>query len=208
MSIKIVGLVGFIGSGKGTVASYLVQNHNFTNVSFAGHLKDAVANVFGWPRNLLEGDNEESRKWREQQDRWWAKRLDIPHLTPRWVLQNWGTEVLRQHFHDDIWIASLENKLLKAQSGNFVISDVRFPNEMRTIQNLNGSIWRVQRGELPVWATKNYENFAALEQHMKRYYPMVHSSEWNWILNKFNTIIYNNGSLKDLHKKIETCLMK
>ena len=70
MQQKIIGLVGLIGSGKGTVADYLVAKHQFRNISFANHLKDAVAAVFGWPRNLLEGDTEYSRKWRDEIDEW------------------------------------------------------------------------------------------------------------------------------------------
>lgn len=61
----IVGICGLIGSGKGTVADMLVGEFGFTKISFADSLKDAVAAVFGWPRNLLEGDTDESRSWRE-----------------------------------------------------------------------------------------------------------------------------------------------
>ena len=97
----IIGLVGLIGSGKDTVADYLVNVHGFRRESFAGTLKDAVAAVFGWDRTLLEGRTRASREWREQVDTWWAARLNMPDLTPRWVLQYWGTEVMRRGFHDD-----------------------------------------------------------------------------------------------------------
>ena len=110
----IIGVTGFIGSGKDTVANYLTTFHGFKKLSFAGSLKDAVSNVFGWDRELLEGTTKSSREWREQVDPWWANRLDIPHLTPRWVLQNWGTEVCRNGFHNDIWVASVQNKLRQA----------------------------------------------------------------------------------------------
>lgn len=91
----ILAICGFIGSGKDTVADYLVEQHGFQQVSFAQSLKDSVSAVFGWNRDLLEGRSPESRKWREQVDEWWAERLGMPHLTPRWVLQYWGTEVAR-----------------------------------------------------------------------------------------------------------------
>lgn len=124
----IIGITGFIGSGKDTAADYLCTFHGFKRVSFAGTLKDAVAAVFGWDRDLLEGSTKMSREWREQVDEWWANRLDIPHLTPRWVLQQWGTEVCRNGFHNDIWVASVENKLRMTQD-NIVITDCRFANE-------------------------------------------------------------------------------
>ena len=125
----IIGVCGFIGSGKDTVADYLVNFHEFRRESFASTLKDAVASVFGWDRTMLEGRTAQAREWREQVDPWWAARLDMPTLTPRWVLQYWGTEVCRKSFHDDIWIASLENKLRNSQD-HVVISDCRFPNEI------------------------------------------------------------------------------
>ena len=129
----IIGICGFIGSGKDTAANYLVAQHGFRRDSFAGALKDAVAQVFGWDRELLEGLTPEARVWREQVDPWWAKRLKMPNLTPRWVLQYWGTEVCRYGFHDDIWIAALENRL-RHRAGHTVISDVRFSNEIKSIR--------------------------------------------------------------------------
>jgi len=44
------------------------------------------------------------------------------------VLQYWGTDVLRNHFHDDIWIASLENKLRKTEDD--VVVDGRSTKEL------------------------------------------------------------------------------
>jgi len=49
----IIGVCGLIGSGKGTVADILQNNHNFIKVSFADSLKDCVSVVFGWDRALL-----------------------------------------------------------------------------------------------------------------------------------------------------------
>ena len=106
----IIGLSGTIGCGKDTVADYLVNIHRFKREAFANSLKEAMSVIFGWEWALLEGRSKESRIWREQIDTWWAKRLNMPELTPRWVLQYVGTEVIRQNFADDMWIASLENR--------------------------------------------------------------------------------------------------
>jgi len=146
----IIGICGLIGSGKDTIADYLQNIHQFRRESFAHALKDAVAQVFGWDRDLLEGRTKESRAWREQVDPWWAQRLKMPHLTPRHVLQVWGTEVARRSFHDDIWIAALENKLRKT-TDDVVISDCRFPNEIKSIRRAGGIVIRVVRGPEPEW---------------------------------------------------------
>ena len=188
----IVGICGLIGSGKDTIADYLVNLHQFRRESFARSLKDAVAAVFGWDRDMLEGRTKQSREWREQVDFWWSNRLGIK-ITPRWVLQNWGTEVCRQGFHDDIWIASLENKLRNSQD-NVVISDCRFPNEINAIKKSNGIIVWVQRGELPDWydiaLDANQGSVKALNYIQEL---GIHPSEWKWIGTEFDIIIDNNS---------------
>jgi len=197
MNNKLIGICGWAGSGKDTAANFLIKNHGYKRASFATSLKDAVSSIFHWPRNLLEGDTKESREWREQIDTWWAKRLDIPNLTPRWVLQNFGTEVMRKSFNDDIWIASLEYELLGNQS-NYIISDVRFPNEVKLIQKLGGKLIHILRGQSPEWYSNWYDDFEDLNRHMSIYYPKVHASEYSWILTKFDRTIRNDGSLEDL----------
>ena len=197
----ILGICGFIGSGKDTVADYLVNFHEFRRESFASTLKDAVAAVFGWDRTLLEGRTKEAREWREQVDPWWAERLAMPTLTPRWVLQYWGTEVCRRAFHDDIWIASLENKL-RTSKDNVVISDCRFPNEIQSIRDAGGKIVWVQRGELPDWYDTAIEanlghNYAVQDLKMRK----IHASETAWVGTDFDTIIDNNRSIDDLYQQ-------
>jgi len=197
----IIGICGFIGSGKDTVADYLVNFHEFRRESFANTLKDAVAAVFGWDRTLLEGRTKEAREWREQVDPWWAERLAMPTLTPRWVLQYWGTEVCRKGFHDDIWIASLENKL-RYSKDNVVISDCRFPNEIQSIRDAGGKIVWVQRGELPDWYDTAVEanlghNYAVQDLKMRK----IHASETAWVGTEFDTVIDNNRSIDDLYQQ-------
>lgn len=213
---KIIGFTGFISCGKNTAADYLVSKHGFTRDSFAGSLKDAVAQIFGWDRDLLEGLTPEAREWRETVDQWWAKRLNISHLTPRWVLQQWGTEVCRGGFHDDIWIASLENRL-RSTKNDIVISDVRFPNEIKAIRNAGGVVVWVQRGELPSWYecamvenTTPSDRLWLLEdshQLMSQQHPNIHRSEWAWIGTTFNHIIDNNKNVDHLYSQIKNLLL-
>lgn len=202
----IISISGFISSGKDTIADYLTNFHEFERESFASSLKDAISVVFGWDRQLLEGRTVQSRKWRDQVDPWWADRLGIPHLTPRWILQYWGTEVCRGAFHDDIWIASLENKL-RNLGKNIVITDCRFPNEVSTLRRLGGKIIRVARGPEPSWyeiainANKGngLANRAMLEEG-------IHASEWSWVGTDFDAVIDNNGTIDDLYKQVDTII--
>ena len=199
----IIGVCGFISSGKDTIADYLVGFHGFRRDSFAGTLKDAVAAVFGWDRELLEGRTPEARAWREQVDQWWANRLNMPKLTPRWVLQYWGTEVCRRAFHDDIWIAALEARLSR-RSDHTVISDVRFPNEIKSIRNAGGKIVWVKRGELPTWYDTALGANAGIEPDQALLANLgIHASETAWIGTEFDYEIDNNGTIEELYSKIK-----
>ena len=213
MSNKIiVGVCGFQGSGKDTVADYLVNVHGFRRISFAGTLKDAVSAIFGWDRELLEGRTKESRDWREKVDKWWANKLNMPHLTPRWVLQYWGTEVARKAFHDNIWIHSVEYKL-STISDNVVISDVRFPNEIKSIKDVGGMVIRTHRGPDPEWyhaaeivnkgPTKNL-SWASNKAFLDNY--KIHVSETSWIGTDFDAILDNDGTIDDLYSQINQLL--
>jgi hypothetical protein len=202
MTKQIIGICGFIGSGKDTAADYLVNFHEFRRDSFAATLKDAVAAVFGWDRELLEGRTKSAREWREQVDPWWSERLNMPELTPRLALQLWGTEVCRRAFHDDIWIASLEARLRNSRD-NIVISDCRFPNEIKAIKQAGGKVIWVQRGELPSWhimaAKANHGDMFAKEKLKSL---GIHASETAWVGTEFDYIIDNNSTVDELYNRI------
>lgn len=203
----IIGVCGFIGSGKDTIADYLVNIHQFRRDSFASTLKDAISNVFGWDREMLEGRSKRSREWREKRDDWWSERLGR-EINPRLMLQLWGTEVCRGGFHDDIWIASLENKL-RTSDDDIVISDCRFPNEITAIRNQGGIVVRVVRGPEPPWyddcvtmnrgPVKNL-GWALAKDRMESH--RIHASETAWVGTDFDKIIDNNGTMDDLYQQI------
>jgi len=208
----IIGVCGFIGSGKDTIADYLTNFHGYRRESFASTLKDAVSQVFGWDRTMLEGRTKQAREWREQVDPWWAERLHMPTLTPRWILQYWGTEVCRAGFHDDIWIASLENKLRHSQD-DVVISDCRFPNEIKAIKNAGGQVIRVTRGLEPKW----YEAAVSLNRgangnstwalsHRKLEKLGIHASETAWVGTQFDAVLDNNNTVDDLYQQVNDLL--
>ena len=202
----IIGVCGFIGSGKDTVADYLTNFHGFRRESFANSLKDAVAQVFGWDRTMLEGRTAQAREWREQVDPWWSERLNMPNLTPRWILQYWGTEVCRKGFHDDIWIASLENKLRNSLD-NVVISDCRFPNEIKSLRAADGIIICVERGAQPHWtaiAAKANQGDAKAQAWLRN--EGIHASETAWVGTNFDFVLYNNSSIDSLYTQIQAVI--
>lgn len=206
----IIGVVGFIGSGKGTAADILVGKNDFTKLSFADAVKDATAAIFGWQRPLLEGDTEESRIFRETKDEFWSERMG-KDFTPRLALQLMGTEAGRDVFHSDLWIYALERKM--AMYPNVVIADVRFPNEIDFIHSKGGFVVRVQRGDDPKWMecaqvanyhgddhTKISAALRARDRMVDQY--KVHYSEWAWVGQIMDYQLDNNGSISMLEADI------
>lgn len=189
----IIGVCGLIGSGKGTVADMLVAEHGFVKVSFADKLKDAVSEMFDWPRDMVEGDTNESREWREKVDEFWTKETGR-QITPRLVLQEFGTECMRQGFYDGIWVSLVKKRILDNPTTNFVVPDTRFPNEIKMIQELGGKVWWVRREQLPGWFV-DYR-ISAVEPND------IHSSEWAWGRTSFDEIIDNNETVTELRNQV------
>jgi hypothetical protein len=201
----IVGLVGFIGSGKDTVAKLLQDEHGYERHSFAASVKDSLSVIFGWDRTLLEGLTPESRQWRERDDPWWAHKLGIKNFTPRYAMQHFATNICRNHFHKDLWVASLERKITKSSS-NLVISDCRFANEIAMLKQHGARIIWVNRDPLPTWYA---ELCAALfyppdsaQRNNEIHRLGIHHSEVEWVDMEHDHVIYNSGSLSDLNVKV------
>ena len=199
----IVGLVGFIGAGKGTVADLLVDRHDFEKESFANSVKDACATIFGWNRAMLEGDTLESRAWREQPDVWWSEKLGR-EFSPRLALQLMGTEAGRDVFHPDLWVHTTMRRCENNPWHNHVIADVRFPNEINAIVKSGGKVVRVRRGEDPEWFALAREcNIYNKQEIMRNAYPEVHYSEWAWVGSHYDIVMDNNCSLDELTLRVD-----
>jgi hypothetical protein len=231
---KIVAIAGTIGSGKDMIGNYLVQNYGYKRMSFATALKDVVAAVFRWDRDLIDGLTEESRIFRETVDEWWTEKLDlgIP-ITPRWATVNMGTEVMRNHFHPQIWILSLARQIMQ-YDGPVVLTDARFLNELAFIREQKGLVLGVHR-RAPHWLKPFYAGIGSLglsqdawsdldmsvEEERKRliavgqfvmhnkirFTDRVHESEWQHVLwNDYDVVIDNRGSKEHTYKQVDAII--
>jgi hypothetical protein len=204
----LIGIVGFINSGKGTVGDYLISDYQFKGDSFAAPLKDAVSVIFGWDREMLEGQSSESRVIREQPDEYWSEVLDR-EMTPRLALQLFGTECIRNVFHPNVWSASLI-KRYKTWDRNVVVTDCRFKNEIAAIRKIGGKVIRVKRGPEPDWydyyinLVKSY-NVQEIER-LRKTGELPHVSETDWIGTDFDYVINNDGTLDDLYNEIDNIM--
>ena len=188
----IVGICGLIGCGKGTVGDILVEQ-GFQKLSFADKLKDGVSTIFGWDRTLLEGETHESRQWREQRDDFWSNETQM-EITPRLVLQLFGTDCMRNGFYDGIWVSLVKQEILANPDKNYVLPDVRFENEIKMLKDIGGEVWTVSRNGDPEWLTEYKKTGTE---------PVdVHPSEWRWVNSPKDWVIENNGSIEDLKHQV------
>lgn len=204
----LIGICGFINSGKTTIAEHLVKKHKYEQYSWANPLKDITSILFGWNREMLDGLTPEMREIREQHDPWWSEKLGRS-WSPRTAFQYIGTEVMRNNLHPDIWV--LIGQKVIATKENVIVSDNRFPNEIAAIKAMGGVIWNVQRGKMPYWCfdldewKKDMGDYTEQDviDYMSRNHPNIHSSEYSWHGTNFDKIIYNDSSIEDLKKVID-----
>lgn len=127
-------------------------------------------------------------------------------LTPRLLLQLLGTEAGRQIIHPNIWVNALfstyEEEITFSFGSQWIITDVRFPNEAQAIKDKGGILIRVNR-----------------TRFIKEYDPMVGVIEWIPIpgvdftphlsetalddYNDWDFVIDNNEGIPELINKIE-----
>lgn len=161
----IIGLNGYAKSGKDEV-SYYIKNLNprYEIKKFSGKLKTIASILTG-----VDGSQFEDQLFKTKQLPGWD-------MTVRELLQRLGTEAIRNNLHENAWVNALFADY--NQYCNWVVTDVRFPNEAQQIKDNGGVIVRINRtGYGPI---NNHPSETALD-------------DWD-----FDYYIENNGTLEDL----------
>ena len=118
-----------------------------------------------------------------------AKNLDPilsqSNLTVRQLMQYFGTQIMREFFGENIWI----NSTLKHASKNTIITDLRFKSEYNAVKSKNGIVLFIVR---PGFTFGQHASEREMEDLLTS--------------NRYDYIIYNNGSLKDLFNKLKHIL--
>lgn len=200
--MTIIAICGFQGSGKDTLADILVNKYCFIKFSFASATKDVVASLFGWNREMLEGNTPEYRDKRNIVDTWWSEKLSIPNFTPRMALQMIGTDLFRKKFFDEIWVSIVERKIIENIDKNIVISDCRFLNEINMVKKYNAKLIHIYRKLPHCFYDYKYDN--NIYQEIYNDILRLHESETSWIKSDFDLEINNNDTINKLENIILT----
>jgi hypothetical protein len=124
-------------------------------------------------------------------------RLKVP-ITVREFLQQLGTEAMRYNLHENVWVNALfsKYKVTKIEHSNYytedypkwIVTDMRFPNEMQAIKDHGGICIRLVRGQFP---TSKHSSETSLDNR-----------------NDWDELVYNTGTLEDLYEKAKHIVNK
>lgn len=174
---------------------------------FADKLKDIVCMLIGCTREQLE---DREFKERELGEEWWyykgetklisyneateiqQRKLPLIKLTPRLLLQLLGTDCGRDIIHPNIWVNALmaDYKVYKDEElPNWIITDVRFPNEAKAIKDKGGILIRIERDYVLRGGPEDPKNQHPSETALDNY------QDWDYV-------IQNDGTIEDLINKI------
>ena len=159
-------------TGKDTVGDYLEDRFGWYRTCFAASLKEATKAIYGW------GDVHVYGEAKETLDPFWE-------ITPREALQKLGTEI-RKTMRPDIWVKSVQRRIEIEPEANWIITDVRFPNEVEVIKKLGGFVIRIDRTYPDQISTQGHESEHALDN-----------------FKAWDDIIDNNSSFEDLFISVD-----
>lgn len=131
----LIGITGKAGVGKDTLADKIIERYGGVKLGFADSIKNACKELFQLSHEQLH-----IREEKEKKDPRWDK-------SPRELMQILGTDLLRNHFDENIFIKSTLERIKKLSIKNeiIIVSDCRFENETQMIRNLNGIIIHLTR---------------------------------------------------------------
>jgi hypothetical protein len=219
----IIGINGKIGSGKDTVGKiiqYLTYPHdiniqtylekevngqfeikpsvhtipNFEIKKFAGKLKQIASLLTGVSVEKFE---DQDFKQKHMGFQW--------QMTYREFLQKLGTDALRDGLHTDVWVNALFADYKPESTGyrylypQWIITDMRFPNELEAVEERDGITIRVVRSFNHKMGSKETGTLDLTP---------LHPSETALDDADFDYEIINDGTIEDLVEKVREILIK
>jgi len=135
----VIGIAGFAGAGKDTLAIQMVERLGFKRLAFADPMRESL-----YATNPIVHADTMNKFFRLQQIvdaiGWDAAKREYKEI--RRLLQTFGTEGGRNVLGKNIWIDTLSNKY---EGGKLVVPDVRFVDEAQRIKDMGGFVLRIVR---------------------------------------------------------------
>jgi hypothetical protein len=174
----IIGLSGYARSGKDEAAKALIEA-GFIRLAFADKLREVlyalnpyVVDDTGYEHVNLQTVIDDYG-WDGYKETPWGSEI-------RRLIQRLGTEAGRQTLWDSIWVDATMNQIIPGQ--NYVITDVRFPNEANAVKQAGGRVWRIERPGVGPANTHASE---------------VSLDDWD-----FDIVVANDVTIEEYHNKI------
>lgn len=184
MAPKLISIMGKKRAGKDTLTKMLQEFHPYKQVAFA----DGVWDV------LLAADPYVDLRvgWRLSQVVRFHTRDEAKMLYPeiRRLLQDLGTDGIRNHIGKDTWVQVAEAKLDADPDASFILSDLRFPNEADMVRRRGGLLVKIERA------------------HEDESYGANHVSESYFDQLPYDVLVTNNSDLNDLRKVAEELIRR
>jgi len=225
--MSIIGIHGYIESGKDTVANIIKKidaERDWKIKKFASKLKQIATILTGIPSDKFE-DQEFKKTYLGDE---WTVETKIDHtlikdgkatrakvfnrMTVRDMLQKLGTEAMRNGLHPDVWVNALlcdykktKNKDEEYTHPNWIISDLRFPNEYDAIKKKDGFCIKVVRPRLLTPKFTSKDGLVSV-QYIEMDMAKQHISEYALDNHTFDYTLDNSGDIDDLEKEVRQML--
>ena len=209
----VVGISGKMGSGKDLVYDMLCElsDVDFENKKFAYPIKWIVSVLIGCDISQLEDREFKNKELGEEWTKYRIITKGLPNyyvstlqeaedntrhsnqryvkvvMTPRLLLQLLGTEAGREIIHPNIWVNALFADY--SEDSNWIITDVRFPNEAKAIKDKGGILIRINRPQYLDNGLVIRKNEHLSETSLDDY-------------DEFDHVIENDGTVQDLIDKV------
>lgn len=195
MSRNIVGLAGFAQSGKDSVGKILTTKYGYKRLAFADALRKSLYNLNPVVTSRVDLQRQSFWEWLNGEpsraniktvrvqdlvnELGWEK-AKLEYVEIRELLQRLGTESGREVHGQDCWTEIVRRKIEAEPEQDFVITDVRFPNELTEVEAWGGQVYKVLR-----------PNVTSVNSHVS-----------DKDLEGVDYVINNNGTLEDLENLV------